>query len=103
MSDTKPERKKRVRTPGEKISDEGDFLVGMVVGIVLSFLCGFIVSMGVSGRNGRAFSFLICCAIIAAALLLAYHLRKRGQRLVLNGRIVSLLFGMLLVGLCTIR
>ncbi len=102
MSGIQPERKKRVRTPQEKISDEGDFLVGMVIGIVVAFFCGTTMFAEGFSRSKLAYPYLACVAIIAAALLLVYHLRKRGQRLVLHGMIVSLLLGLFLVGLCAI-
>lgn len=103
MSGTKPERKKRVRTIREKASDDGDFLIGMVIGIVVAFFCGPLMFAEGFSRSKLAYPYLACLAIIVAALLLVYHLRKRGQRLVLHGMIVSLLLGLFLVGLCTIR
>lgn len=102
MSDTNPEQKKRDRTPQQKVNDEGDFLVGMVVGTVVSLFCGFMLAAIELG--GIAWlHILIVVATIAGVLRLGFQDRKRGNRLLLPGLLISMLLGLFLVGLCTLR
>ena len=99
----KRERKQRGRTRQEKFNDEGDFLIGVVIGTVASFCCGFMLFMGTHSSGIPLLPFLAAAMLAAGVLLLGFHLSKhRGQRLVLHGLVISLLFGLLLAGLCAV-
>lgn len=97
MSHPSPEQKKPALTTQEKVGDEGDFLVGIVIGAVVSIFCGFMLAMIEYGAIAWL-HILIVVAAIAGILRLGFNRRKRGNRLLLPGLLISML-----VGLCTLR